>query len=126
MPHGTSSSREMTSIDSPAGPIAQNDAQPDSTWRTNCLSTGERESVIAPMPIAPYNLDRGPQKLADLWTVSRGVQSIRCGLSTHPAGWELKLTASDSAFRTRICETTQAVRDTATNWRAEAAAKGWN
>ena len=115
----------MTSIDNAVGVLVQNDARPDSAWRANCLSTGQHENIITPMLLAPYNVDRGPQKLADLWTVSRGVQSIQCRLSTHPAGWELKLTASDCPFRTRICETMQAVRDTATNWRAEAAAKGW-
>jgi hypothetical protein len=77
------------------------------------------------MPITPYSVHRGPQKLSDLWTVSRGVQSIRCALSTHPAGWEIKLTTDESAFRTRICETVEAVRETADTWREEATGKGW-
>ena len=77
------------------------------------------------MVITPYDTHRGPQKLAELWTVSRGVHAIRCAVSTHPAGWELKLTAADSAFRTHLCETVQDVQDTADDWRAEATAKGW-
>ena len=77
------------------------------------------------MLISRYEVHRGPQKLAELWTLSRGVRDIRCALFTHPAGWELKLIAVDSAFRTRLCETSQQIHDTADRWRAEASTKGW-
>jgi hypothetical protein len=77
------------------------------------------------MSITPYDVNRGPQKLGDLWTVHRGIESIRCALSTHPSGWELKLTAADSAFRTSVCGTAEDVHETADRWRREALAKGW-
>jgi hypothetical protein len=80
---------------------------------------------ILPMQLRPYENQRGPQRLPDLWTVSRGIQSIRCALSTHPSGWELKLTAADTAFRTCLCQTMEDVRDTARKWHAEATSKGW-
>ena len=89
------------------------------------LSILERLTHL-PMQIRPYDVQRGPQKLADLWTVNRGLQSIRCALSTHPAGWELKLTAADTAFRTHLCETAEAIHDTAGKWHAEAIAKGFS
>ena len=79
----------------------------------------------SPNELLSYATHRGPQKLVDVWSMSRGTVTIRCGLTTHPAGWVLRLTAGDNSFRSQVCETEQAVRETSDGWRAEAAAKGW-
>ena len=78
-----------------------------------------------PNDLLSYATHRGPQRLGDVWSLSRGPLTIRCGLSTHPAGWELRLTAGDNSFRSKICETEQEIQTISGAWRAEARAKGW-
>lgn len=72
-----------------------------------------------------YAAHRGPQRLGEVWFMSRGPITIRCCLSTHPQGWELGLRAADNFFRTQICWSEQQVRDVSDAWQAEAVAKGF-
>ena len=72
-----------------------------------------------------YDFYRGPQPLGDVWTLTRDAATLRCALSTHRQGWELRLTAGANFLRSHICRSPQEVRDTGNAWRAEATAKGF-
>lgn len=76
-------------------------------------------------PLPKYDYYKGPQKLPDLWTRSRGTLTMRCAISTHAHGWELKLTAGGFS-RTEICRTQNDVFTVADAWATEAGTKGWN
>jgi hypothetical protein len=73
-----------------------------------------------------YDYYRGPRPLADEWTVSRGTLKMRCALSTHRLGWELRLTAGANFLRSHVCKTQKEVFDTSAAWKAEALSKGWS
>ena len=75
--------------------------------------------------LKPYAPERGPKTLGALWTKHKGALTIRCVLCTHPAGWELKLTAADHFFRSQVCKTSGETYATSDAWQAEATAKGW-
>jgi hypothetical protein len=72
-----------------------------------------------------YDYYRGPKALADEWTVTRGQLGMRCALSTHRLGWELRLTAGSNFLRSQVCKTQTEVFETSAAWRAEAISKGW-
>ena len=73
-----------------------------------------------------YDFYRGPKPLADEWTVSRDTLKMRCALSTHRLGWELRLTAGSNFLRSQVCKTQTEVFETSATWKAEAVSKGWN
>ena len=73
-----------------------------------------------------YNYYQGPQRLDDLWTMTRDALTLRCALSTHSLGWELRLTAGKSFSRSQVCKSQADVFSTAEAWRAEATTKGWS
>jgi len=77
-------------------------------------------------PLPKYDYYKGPQKLPDLWTRARATLTMRCAISTHAHGWELKLTAGSGFSRTQICRTQSEVFALADTWAQEASAKGWN
>ena len=78
-----------------------------------------------PATLARYDYYHGPKALADLWTMSRGSVKLRCALSTHQLGWELRLTAGSNFLRSQVCKSEPAVFDSAEAWRKEASDKGW-
>jgi hypothetical protein len=51
---------------------------------------------------------------------------MRCALSTHRLGWELRLTAGSNFLRSQVCKTQTDVFETSAAWKAEAVSKGWN
>ena len=73
-----------------------------------------------------YDYYRGPKALADEWTVSREQLTMRCALSTHRLGWELRLTAGSNFLRSHVCKTQTEVFQTSSAWKAEAISKGWS
>jgi hypothetical protein len=73
-----------------------------------------------------YDYYAGPKTLEDRWTLTRGDLTLRCRLSTHSLGWELRLSTNASFARSQVCKTESEVFATADAWRAEALAKGWS
>ena len=78
-----------------------------------------------PAPLKRYDYYKGPERLGDEWTLSRGTLTMRCVLSTNKLGWELRLTAGSSFSRSQVCKSEADVRTTSAAWAAEARAKGW-
>ena len=72
-----------------------------------------------------YDYYRGPKPLADRWTATRDTLRMRCSLSTHRLGWELRLTAGSNFRRSQVCKTEREVHETSDAWKAEAISKGW-
>ena len=77
-------------------------------------------------PLKKYDYYSGPKALGDLWTKKRDTLTMKCALSTHRLGWELKLTAGASFSRTQVCRSETEVHTTSAAWQAEAASKGWS
>lgn len=75
--------------------------------------------------LARYDFYRGPQRLRELWTLSRDALLMRCALSTHRLGWELRLSSGSSFARTQVCRSEREVYEVSDAWRTEAIAKGW-
>jgi hypothetical protein len=73
-----------------------------------------------------YDYYLGPKRLDDVWALTRGDLTMRCLLSTHRLGWELRLTSGASFTRSQVCKSESEVFATADAWKAEAAAKGWS
>ena len=76
-------------------------------------------------PLKRYDYYKGPQRLGELWTLSRSSLTMRCALSTHRLGWELRLTAGASFSRSQVCRSETEVDATSRAWETEARAKGW-
>ena len=93
------------------------------------VGTGAARRMIAASmttgTLVRYDYYYGPKALDDMWTLSRGALKLRCALSTHQLGWELRLTAGSNFLRSQVCKSETAVAETAEAWRQEAAAKGW-
>ena len=72
-----------------------------------------------------YDYYKGPQRLGDLWTLSRDLLTMQCVITTHAHGWELRLTAGTSFSRVQVCKTEKELFDTSDAWQAQAKAQGW-
>jgi hypothetical protein len=72
-----------------------------------------------------YDYYSGPRSLGTLWTARRGALEMRCALSTHRLGWDLRLTAGANALRSLVARSEAEVHATSEAWRQEAAGKGW-
>jgi len=72
-----------------------------------------------------YDFYKGPKPIGDMWTLKRGDLTMRCAVSTHALGWELRLSAGSSFSRSQVCKTQADVFTTADTWKAEALGKGW-
>ena len=73
-----------------------------------------------------YDFYRGPKSLGDEWTLTRDHLKLRCALSTHRLGWELRLTAGANFLRSQVCKTPNEVFDTSAGWKAQALGQGWS
>ena len=82
-------------------------------------------SLMTNSTLTRYDYYHGPKVLADMWTMSRGPVKLRCALSTHSLGWELRLTAASNFLRSQVCKSEAAVSEIAEAWRKEAGEKGW-
>lgn len=72
-----------------------------------------------------YDFYSGPKSLGDLWTLKRDHLNMRCALSTHSLGWELRLTSNTTLLRSQVCKTETDVYNMSDAWKAEATLKGW-
>lgn len=72
-----------------------------------------------------YDHYAGPQRIGDLWTLTRGTATLRCHLSTHARGWELRLTSGANFLRSHVCRAEDEVFSTSQAWETEAKGKGW-
>jgi hypothetical protein len=75
--------------------------------------------------LQPYDGFRGVQILGDMWVLTQGRRSLRCLLSTHPLGWELRLSIGENLSRSQVCRLQREVFDFSEHWRSEAEGKGW-
>ncbi len=71
-----------------------------------------------------YDFYQGPQNIGELWTLERDALTMRCAVSTHRLGWELRLTAG-TFNRSQVCKTENEVLSVSDAWAAEARLKGW-
>ena len=69
-----------------------------------------------------YNPVLGIQFMGRMWAVrpKTGIGLIECAVSTHPLGWELKVSEGDLLLRSKICKTQRDVTITAETWKDEA------
>jgi hypothetical protein len=84
-------------------------------------------SADRPVPAVLRRYDHylGPSRLGDLWTLTNGALTVRCALSTHRLGWELRLTSGSNFLRSQVCKSESEVFDVSDAWNAEAKTKGW-
>ena len=82
------------------------------------------------MPLPPgfrrYDYYKGPQALGEVWTLHREALVMRCALSTHRLGWELRLTAGRNPLRSHVCTSEAEVTRVSDEWETEARGKGWS
>ena len=82
-------------------------------------------AIDQPSPLQRYNYYLGPRALADVWTLRRGALIMRCGLTTHSLGWELRLTSGQNFLRSQVCKSEAEVFSVSDAWAVEAKSKGW-
>jgi hypothetical protein len=75
--------------------------------------------------LRPYDSFRGIEPLGQTWTLKKDARTADCALTTHPLGWELKVTLGDELVRSQVCKTETSVFDTSDEWRRQWEAKGW-
>ena len=78
------------------------------------------------MKLPRYDYYQGAKPLGDLWTLKRGALVMRCALSTHSLGWELRLRAGSAFSRVQVCKAEVDVHSMADAWKTEALSKGWS
>jgi hypothetical protein len=61
-----------------------------------------------------------------LWTLTKGIDSIRCELGRHPLGWEVRFLRRDEMYYTRVHPTREEAEVEAEQRRGELLARGWN
>jgi hypothetical protein len=77
-------------------------------------------------PLKRYDYYAGPRNLGDLWALTREKLTLRCALSTHRLGWELRLTSGASFSRSQVCKSEAEVSTVSEAWQDEARKKGWS
>ena len=75
--------------------------------------------------LTPYDPERGIAPLGEVWALRKGAWTLRCGLSTHPLGWELRLEVGANLTRSEVCKTEARVFDVSEAWKLEATGRGW-
>jgi hypothetical protein len=78
-----------------------------------------------PPTLRRYDNFRRSESLGVMWSLTRDGVLLRCDLTTHPLGWELRLVAGTTFSRSQVCKTEAGVFDVAEAWKAEAVEKGW-
>ena len=78
--------------------------------------------------LARYDSWRGSVVIGDLFTLTKKGREVRCQLSTHAFGWELRLLGleTDGFERTTVCRTEELVFATADDWKSKLNQKGWS
>ena len=74
-----------------------------------------------------YDPYRGPFIIGDFFTVAKTGRTVRCQISTHVLGWEVRLIgASPDGFEwTQVCRSDDEVLTTCEQWKAAMQATGW-
>ena len=75
--------------------------------------------------IAPYDSDVGIQELGEMWLLALKGVYLRCRLTTHPLGWELRLEKNGVLIKSEVCKLQPGVFDKSDEWRIHAIAGGW-
>ena len=78
-----------------------------------------------PSGLRRYDYYAGPQSLGDVWTLRRGQLALRCALTTHRLGWELRLTAGQNFMRSQVCKAEAEVATVSAAWEVEAKSTGF-
>ena len=78
-----------------------------------------------PVVLRRYDYYLGPQSIGEMWRATNGALKMRCVVSTHRLGWELRLTVNGDQRRSDVCRSQPDVFDRADAWQKEAALKGW-
>jgi hypothetical protein len=60
-----------------------------------------------------------------MWTLAKGTRTAECVITTHPLGWELRVTLDGELVRSQVCKTETGTLDTSDGWRRDWRAKGW-
>lgn len=76
--------------------------------------------------LRPYDRHSGSQLLGTLWQLQRRTDTLRCTVSTHSLGWELRASIDGHVRRSQVCRDTDNVFNLSKDWEAEAKAKGWS
>ena len=50
-----------------------------------------------------YDYYLGPKPIGDLWALKRDQLTMRCVLTTHRLGWDLRLTTGALPLRSQVC-----------------------
>lgn len=82
--------------------------------------------MALPSTLTKYDFYLGPKSLGDAFTLKRGALPMRCALSTHRLGWELRLTAGSNFLRSHVCRSASEVTSVSEAWEAEAKKQGWS
>jgi hypothetical protein len=72
-----------------------------------------------------YDHYRGPEKLPDLWTLKRDQLTLRCTLSTHRLGWEVRVLTGTTTHRQQVCRSETEVQTVSEAWQSQARLQGW-
>jgi hypothetical protein len=75
--------------------------------------------------LTAYDPAKGTEEAGELWVLHKGARRLRCVLSTHPLGWEIRAVTGAELNRSQVCKVQPEVFTVAGQWKAEAAAKGW-
>ena len=73
-----------------------------------------------------YEPIRGLETLGELCSQQKAGRELRCILTTHPVGWEVRVAAGECFSRSQVCATQDLVFSVAAGWRSEAEAAGWS
>ena len=67
-----------------------------------------------------------PQRLDDVFTVSKGDRLATCSLWTHDLGWECRLLTGGELIATQVCRREADIEAFSATWRKALAEKGWH
>ena len=70
------------------------------------------------------NWDGHPVDCGDAWVLTKGDKIARCGLVTHPFGWELRLITTDACAH-RCAGRATKVLSTHEQWKTAMIEKSW-
>lgn len=69
--------------------------------------------------------DGSPREQALVWQLTKRRRSARCGLWSHPLGWELRVTVDGELVRSQAYRVAEDVLADSQQWRRQFAEKGW-
>jgi hypothetical protein len=76
-------------------------------------------------PITRYHESRGIEDLTDLFTVTRGAETLRCALRTQPSGWELRIVGEPNSEAPAVFTDEGDMLSAAWEWKEARLREGW-